>query len=184
MSSPATPARSSSARATAPNWTARPVSCAAGAEVTAVACDVTDETSAQLLVDTALERYDRFDIVINNAGVIQVGPVQTADMAHFDTALNTMAVAPVRLALSALPVMQSQGHGQIVTIASIGGKLSVPAPAALQHRLVRRRRVLRGAPRRAWPRTCDGRRRRARADAHRLPCTGRAAASRFNEHRV
>jgi NAD(P)-dependent dehydrogenase (short-subunit alcohol dehydrogenase family) len=87
---------------------------------------VTDETSAQLLVDTALERYGRLDIVINNAGGIQVGPVQTADMAHFDTALNTMALAPVRLALSALPVMRSQGHGRIVTIASIGGKLSVP----------------------------------------------------------
>ena len=99
---------------------------AAGAEVTAVACDVTDGTSAQLLVDTALERYGRLDIVINNAGIIQVGPVQAADMAHFGTALNTMALAPVRLALSALPVMPSQGHGRIVTIASIGGKLSVP----------------------------------------------------------
>ena len=37
-----------------------------------------------------------------------------------------MALAPVRLALTALPVMQRQGHGRIVTIASIGGKLGVP----------------------------------------------------------
>lgn len=99
---------------------------AAGAEVTAVACDLTDETSAQLLIDTALERYGRLDILISNAGIIQVGPVQAAHAAHYDTAVNTMALAPVRLALAALPVMRSQGHGRIVTITSIGGKLSVP----------------------------------------------------------
>ena len=40
--------------------------------------------------------------------------------------MQTMALAPVRLALTALPVMQRQGHGRIVTIASIGGKLGVP----------------------------------------------------------
>jgi short-subunit dehydrogenase len=99
---------------------------AAGAEVTAVACDVTDEASARLLVDTALERYGRLDILISNAGIIQVGPVQAADVTHYETALDTMALAPVRLALTALPVMRRQGHGRIVTIASIGGKLSVP----------------------------------------------------------
>jgi short-subunit dehydrogenase len=41
-------------------------------------------------------------------------------------AMNTMALAPARLALTALPVMRRQGHGRIVTIASIGGKVSVP----------------------------------------------------------
>ena len=99
---------------------------AAGAEVTAVACDVTDEVSARLLVDTALERYGRLDIVISNAGIIQVGPVEAGQVGLYEAALNTMALAPVRLALAALPVMRRQGHGRIVTIASIGGKLSVP----------------------------------------------------------
>jgi short-subunit dehydrogenase len=40
--------------------------------------------------------------------------------------MATMAMAPVRLALAALPVMRAQGHGRIVTITSIGGKVSVP----------------------------------------------------------
>src|SRR5580704_2564424 len=66
------------------------------------------------------------DIVINNAGIIQVGPVQAAQLSHYEDAVQTMALAPVRLALTALPVMQRQGHGRIVTIASIGGKLGVP----------------------------------------------------------
>jgi NAD(P)-dependent dehydrogenase (short-subunit alcohol dehydrogenase family) len=99
---------------------------AGGAQVVAVACDVTDEASPQLLIDTALEHYGRLDIVVSNAGVIQVGPVRAAQPAHFETALATMALAPARLALAALPIMREQGHGRIVTIASIGGKISVP----------------------------------------------------------
>jgi short-subunit dehydrogenase len=99
---------------------------ARGAEVTTVACDVTDEASPRLLVDTAVERYGRLDILVSNAGVIQVGPVQAAQAGHFETALATMALAPVRLALTALPVMREQDHGRIVTITSIGGKLGVP----------------------------------------------------------
>jgi len=98
----------------------------AGAEVTAVACDVTDEATPSRLVQTALERHGRLDIVISNAGIIQVGPVQQASPEHFEAALDTMALAPARLALAALPVMHGQRHGRIVTIASIGGKLSVP----------------------------------------------------------
>ena len=99
---------------------------AAGAEVTTVACDVTDEATPQLLIDTAVQRHGRLDILVSNAGVIQVGPVQAAQIGHYEMAMNTMALAPARLALTALPVMRRQGHGRIVTIGSIGGKISVP----------------------------------------------------------
>jgi short-subunit dehydrogenase len=99
---------------------------AAGAEVTTVACDVTDEATPHLLIDTAVQRYGRLDILVSNAGVIQVGPVQAAQIGHYELAMDTMALAPARLALTALPVMRRQGHGRIVTIGSIGGKISVP----------------------------------------------------------
>jgi short-subunit dehydrogenase len=97
-----------------------------GAQVIAVACDITDDASPQRLLDAARERYGRVDIVVSNAGIIQVGPVQADTAAHLQTALATMALAPARLALAAVPVMREQGHGRIVTITSIGGKLSVP----------------------------------------------------------
>jgi short-subunit dehydrogenase len=97
-----------------------------GAEVTAIACDVTGESAPQRLLETAIERYGRVDIVVSNAGIIQVGTVMDAQVSHFETALDTMTLAPVRLALAVLPVMRRQNHGRIVTIASIGGKVSVP----------------------------------------------------------
>src|SRR2546423_1622853 len=78
------------------------------------------------LVRTALELHGRPDILVNNAGIIQVGPAQTTEAEDYETALNTMALAPERLALAALPVMRGQQHGRIVNIASIGGKVSVP----------------------------------------------------------
>jgi NAD(P)-dependent dehydrogenase (short-subunit alcohol dehydrogenase family) len=97
-----------------------------GADVASVACDVTDQDAPSRLVQAALDRHGRLDIVLSNAGIIQVGPVQAASPEHFESALDVMALAPARLALAALPVMQKQRHGRIVTIASIGGKLGVP----------------------------------------------------------
>ena len=97
-----------------------------GADVTVVAADVTDQATPSRLVQTALERHGRLDIVLSVAGIIQVGPVLQATPEHFETALDIMALAPARLALAALPVMREQGHGRIVTVTSIGGKLSVP----------------------------------------------------------
>ena len=52
--------------------------------------------------------------------------MQSTTVADYEAAVATMALAPVRLALAALPVMQAQGHGRIVSITSLGGKLGVP----------------------------------------------------------
>jgi short-subunit dehydrogenase len=97
-----------------------------GAEVATVACDVAGRESAARLVGAAQEQYGRLDIVISNAGVIRVGPVESATAADFEDAVAIMALAPARLALAALPVMRAQGHGRIVTITSLGGKVAVP----------------------------------------------------------
>lgn len=97
-----------------------------GAQVATVACDIAREEAAGLLVDAAREHYGRLDILISNAGIIRVGPTLSTTPADYEAAMATMAMAPVRLALAALPVMRAQGHGRIVTITSIGGKVSVP----------------------------------------------------------
>jgi short-subunit dehydrogenase len=97
-----------------------------GTEVATVACDISQAESATQLVDAAREHYGRLDILISNAGIIRVGPVESTTPADYETAVAIMAMAPARLALAALPLMRAQGHGRIVTITSIGGKLAVP----------------------------------------------------------
>src|SRR6201996_7115674 len=99
---------------------------ATGAQVATVTCDIAQEESVALLMDRAQEEYGRLDILISNAGVIRVGPVESTSPADFEQALAIMAVAPARLALAALPLMRAQQHGRIVTITSLGGKLAVP----------------------------------------------------------
>jgi short-subunit dehydrogenase len=99
---------------------------ATGAEVATVACDLTESDAASGLIEATQQQYGRLDILISNAGIIRVGPVDSTSPADYETAVALMALAPARLALAALPVMQAQGHGRIVTITSIGGKLSVP----------------------------------------------------------
>lgn len=96
-----------------------------GAEVVAACCDITDPRAPQRLIGAALESYGRLDIVVNNAGVIVVGPVSDAAFGDFESAMATMAMAPARLALAALPRLRDRG-GRIVNVTSVGGKVSVP----------------------------------------------------------
>ncbi|HEX7159952.1 MAG TPA: SDR family oxidoreductase [Trebonia sp.] len=97
-----------------------------GAEATAVSCDITSDDAPRRLIDTALTSYGRLDIIVNNAGIIQVGPVENARDSDFESAMRIMALAPARIVLAALPVLRKQGHGRIVNITSVGGKVSVP----------------------------------------------------------
>jgi NAD(P)-dependent dehydrogenase (short-subunit alcohol dehydrogenase family) len=97
-----------------------------GFPVTAVECDITSADAPRLLIDAAMRHYGRLDIVVNNAGVIQVGPVGNAHVSDFESAMAIIALAPARLALAALPVLRSGGGGRIVNITSVGGKVSVP----------------------------------------------------------
>jgi short-subunit dehydrogenase len=52
--------------------------------------------------------------------------VQNTQIDSYQSALDTMALSMVRMSLTVLPVMRAQGHGRIVNITSIGGKISVP----------------------------------------------------------
>ena len=97
-----------------------------GAEVTAVPCDITAAGAPQLLIDAAVTRYGRLGVVVNNAGIIQVGPLASLEFRDVEEAVATMALAPARLALAAVPVLRAGGGGRIVNITSVGGKVSVP----------------------------------------------------------
>jgi NAD(P)-dependent dehydrogenase (short-subunit alcohol dehydrogenase family) len=105
---------------------ARESLAALGAEVVTIACDVGQEDAVERALDAVVDRYGRLDVLINNAGRIQVGP---ADHMRFDDFEDAMAVhfrGPLRAMLAAIPHMKRQHGGRIVNVASIGGKVPVP----------------------------------------------------------
>lgn len=98
----------------------------AGAEVHAVRCDVTQQGAAEHLIAEAEHRYGAVNVLVNNAGVIQVGPFSQMREADFREAMEAMYFAPLRLILAALPSMRERRDGTIVNVTSIGGRLAAP----------------------------------------------------------
>src|SRR5919112_641612 len=97
-----------------------------GAEVIAVPCDVTDRNSVQELVQEVQRTLGPVDVLINNAGVIEVGPAETMSVADYEEALGTNFWGMLYPTLAVLPGMRQRHGGRIVNITSIGGKLGIP----------------------------------------------------------
>ncbi len=97
-----------------------------GANVFAVQCDVGNHDDVHRMVRETMEHFGRVDILINNAGVITVGPVQSQTLTDYQEAMDTMFWGVVYPTLAVLPHMMERGGGRIANITSIGGKVSVP----------------------------------------------------------
>jgi short-subunit dehydrogenase len=94
--------------------------------VAAFACDLTNPADITRLFDRIRHEVGSVDVLINNAGVIQVGPLETITHADYEQAMAVHFWAPLYCSEQVLPDMRRRGHGRIVNIASIGGKIAVP----------------------------------------------------------
>jgi NAD(P)-dependent dehydrogenase (short-subunit alcohol dehydrogenase family) len=97
-----------------------------GAEVFDAICDVRNQDEIEQLVGDVCMRFGQIDVLVNNAGVIQVGPLSTQTEQDFKDALAIHFWAPYHMIRTVLPIMRGKGTGRIVNIASIGGKIAVP----------------------------------------------------------
>jgi NAD(P)-dependent dehydrogenase (short-subunit alcohol dehydrogenase family) len=93
-----------------------------GIDVTTVVCDVGNRDEAQNLI----ARTGRLDVLINNAGIIQVGPLEHMHREDFEQAMVVHFWGPLQTMTAAIPVMRRQRAGRIVNVSSIGGKIGVP----------------------------------------------------------
>jgi NADP-dependent 3-hydroxy acid dehydrogenase YdfG len=95
-----------------------------GGTAVALEVDVSDESAARGFVEAAHERFGRLDTLINNAGVMLLGPVEQADSEDWRTMINVNVLGLMYCTAAALPFMLEQGGGDIVNISSVAGRFA------------------------------------------------------------
>lgn len=97
-----------------------------GSEVLTIPCDLLETAQMQSAVQQTLQRFGGIDILINNAGIIEVGPLAHMQFKDFDRAMRLHFWAPYILQFLVVPQMRAKGGGRIVNVSSIGGRIAVP----------------------------------------------------------
>jgi NAD(P)-dependent dehydrogenase (short-subunit alcohol dehydrogenase family) len=97
-----------------------------GLEALTLPCDVSDRSQVEGMVRRVSADLGPVDVLVNNAGIIQVGPVAAMDEADFRRSLDVMYWGVVHPTLAVLPDMRRRRRGHVVNVTSIGGKIAVP----------------------------------------------------------
>ena len=101
-----------------------------GADVRTVVCDVTNEQELNKALDLTLGHFGRIDVLVNNAGMQFISPIENFPTDKFELLLKVMLVAPFMAIRHVFPEMKRQRFGRIINIASINGLVGFPGKAA------------------------------------------------------
>ena len=93
-------------------------------------CDISDRQQVQEAVEFVIRERGRVDVLINNAGIIQVGPFENTSVNDMEENFDVYVRGPLFLIKAVAPYMRRQGGGRIVNISSIAGMVAIPHLAA------------------------------------------------------
>lgn len=102
---------------------------AAGGEAVAVRVDVTEPDDLRALVDVAVERFGRLDVLVGNAGVTRISTVADLDVEGWSAMVDVNVKGVLHGIAAALPLFRRQGSGHLVTVVSTSGLKIVPTQA-------------------------------------------------------
>jgi short-subunit dehydrogenase len=88
--------------------------------------DVRSDNSVDVCVQTILQRTNRLDVLINNAGYATFGALEETSLTEAQAQFDTNFFGIARMIQAVLPVMRQQGNGQIINISSLSGLTPVP----------------------------------------------------------
>jgi NAD(P)-dependent dehydrogenase (short-subunit alcohol dehydrogenase family) len=97
-----------------------------GVQVMTQVCDVSQPSQVDRLVAGVEQQWGPVEVLVNNAGIIQVGPLEEMTIEDFERAMGVHFWGPLYASLAVLPAMHRNRGGRIVNIASFGGQISVP----------------------------------------------------------
>ena len=100
---------------------------AKGGKAFAVATDVTDRQQVKQLVDIAVEKFGRIDVIINNAGLMQQSPLDKLKVDEWDNMIDINIKGVLYGIAAALPQMERQKFGHIINVSSVAGHKVTPA---------------------------------------------------------
>jgi NADP-dependent 3-hydroxy acid dehydrogenase YdfG len=95
-----------------------------GGEAVAIETDVGDEASARAFVEGAREQLGGLHGLVNNAGVMLLGPVEGADTEQWRTMVDVNCLGLLYCTHAALPIMREEGAGHIVNVSSVAGRVA------------------------------------------------------------
>jgi len=101
-----------------------------GKQVELIELDVTNAPAARGVVDTAMERFGRLDVLLNNAGYAHLSPFEQVSEDDFKAEIDTNFYGVVNLTRAALPVMRRQKSGHIINISSSSARFGSPGSTA------------------------------------------------------
>jgi NADP-dependent 3-hydroxy acid dehydrogenase YdfG len=94
----------------------------AGGTVHVHEVDIADEAAARSFVEDSATEMDGLDVLVNNAGVMLLGPVAGADVEHWQRMINVNLLGLLYCTHAALPIMGEGGGGHIVNVSSVAGR--------------------------------------------------------------
>ncbi|MGG6263830.1 SDR family NAD(P)-dependent oxidoreductase [Leptolyngbya sp. AN03gr2] len=97
-----------------------------GGTAIAIEADVADEAQVRNLVEQVQAAWGRIDILINNAGVMLLGPIDGADTENWRRMVNVNLLGLMYATHAVLPLMKSQQAGHIVNVSSVAGRVAQP----------------------------------------------------------
>lgn len=97
-----------------------------GADVLTVPCDVADRAQVEKAVDEVATRFGAIDVLVNDAGIIDVGPFEHMHADDLEESLAVHVLGPFHAVLAALPLLEQSELARVVNVSSIGGIVPMP----------------------------------------------------------
>lgn len=101
-----------------------------GMDTTGIPCDVTKENEVEALFNQTLNKFNRIDVLINNAGLQHVSTIESFPTEKFELLIKVMLIAPFIATKLAFPIMKKQKCGRIINMSSINGLVGFSGKAA------------------------------------------------------